>query len=384
MSDCAVLILAGGTGVRVKSVIPKQYLSLGRKSVLRRAIEPFLSHPEIGTVRVVLDPDHRQHYETATAGLDLQPPIDGGPTRQQSARAGLEALSGAPPRLVLIHDAARPFVDRQVIDGVLSALHHNPAVLPTLPVPDTLKRVSGDLNLVSETIGRAGLHRAQTPQGFDFQRILEAHRSARTLNLTDDAAVAEQAGMEVMAVDGSEKNFKISSPEDLARAREHFRTDGEYRVGSGIDVHAFGNGASVTLCGVEIPHDHALAGHSDADVALHAVTDALLGAVAAGDIGEHFPPSDQQWRDAPSRLFAEHATRLVEERGGMICHIDVTIICTRPRIGPYRQAMRRSLADILALDEDRISIKATTTEGLGFTGRNEGIAAQANATVRLA
>lgn len=384
MGGCAVLILAGGSGTRVGSDIPKQYLTLNGVPVIRRTVEAFLRHPSVDTVHTVIGPEDRDLYNDALEGLDLPEPVIGGASRQASGRNGLEALSEQAPEYVLIHDAARPFIDHVVIDRVLSALERTPAVLPAIPVADTLKKGAGSPPTVQDTVDRENLWRAQTPQGFGYAEILAAHRAASGQELTDDTAVAEAAGISVALVEGSEENFKITTREDLERAeRVTAKMSGETRIGTGFDVHAFGEGDHVTLCGVRIDHDHALKGHSDADVALHAVTDALLGAIAEGDIGSHFPPSDPQWKGVASRVFLEHAVDLITARGGAIGNIDLTIICEAPKVGPYRENLRESLGEMLSIDVARISVKATTTEKLGFTGRGEGIAAQAAVTVRL-
>ena len=386
MSGCVALILAGGRGTRLGAELPKQYLPLGDGVVLRHAVRNFVDHPGIDDVRVVIGAGDRERCDSALAGLDLLEPVTGGSSRQESARLGLESLVSISPERVLIHDAARPFADAGMIARTLAALDTHPAALPALPVSDTLKRErSGDGDrMIAETVERAGLWRAQTPQGFRFAEILAAHRTAAGLTLTDDAAVAEQAGLDVALVSGNEENVKITTEEDLDRARR--RLEGrrvDLRTGTGFDVHKFGEGDAVTLCGVEIPHDRALAGHSDADVGMHAITDALLGAIAEGDIGIHFPPSDPRWRGEPSRTFLRHAAELVRSRGGSIVNLDLTLICERPRIAPHRESMIRRIAETVGIEPGRVSIKATTTEGLGFTGRGEGIAAQAVATVRL-
>lgn len=384
MARCAVLILAGGSGTRVGSDIPKQYLNLGGAPVIRRTVEVFLSHPAVSTVQVVIGTDDRERCANALDGLDLPTPVFGGASRQESGLRGLEALEAAKPDRVLIHDAARPFIDHAMIDRIIEALDSVPAVLPAVPVADTLKRGTGSPPVVGTTVDRQDIWRAQTPQGFRYPEILSAHRQAAGQEMTDDTAIAESAGLAVSLVLGNEDNFKITTPEDLQRAeRMTSAMTGETRIGTGFDVHAFGDGDKVILCGIEIPHDQALQGHSDADVALHAITDALLGAIAEGDIGSHFPPSDPQWRGAPSRVFLEHAASLVTGQNGAIGNIDVTIICEAPKVGPHRDAMRQSLSDILNIEVARISVKATTTEKLGFTGRGEGIAAQAAVTVRL-
>ena len=384
MARCAALILAGGTGSRLGSDIPKQYLTLNGKSVLRHTVDVFLRHPQVDAVQVVIGAEDRQMYESAIGDAGIRAPVNGGASRQDSGRNGLEALIDDTPEFVLIHDAARPFVDAATIDRVIAALESSSAVLPGVPVADTLKRGTGDPPVVGDTVDRFGLWRAQTPQGFRFEEILNAHRDAIGQQLTDDAAVAENAGLSVALVQGHEDNFKITTSDDLKRAQR--MTEGstnDIRIGTGFDVHALGDGDHVILCGVRIDHTHGLRGHSDADVAMHAVTDALLGAIAEGDIGSHFPPSDDQWRGAASSVFLEHAGKLIAGRGGSIGNIDLTIICEAPKIGPHRDAMADSLADILGISADRVSVKATTTEKLGFTGRGEGIAAQASATVRL-
>ena len=384
MAQCAALILAGGSGSRLGSDIPKQYLSLNGVSILRRTVDTFLAHPDIDAVQVVIGAKDQELYNVAIGGADVRPSVTGGASRQESGRIGLEALTDDAPDYVLIHDAARPFIDAATIDRVLSALVTSSAVLPGVPVTDTLKRSTGDPPIVSENVDRRDLWRAQTPQGFRYIDILDAHRTCASQGLTDDASIAEHAGLSVALVRGSEDNFKITTVDDLERAQRmtEYSSD-EFRIGTGFDVHALVDGDHVILCGVRIDHSHGLEGHSDADVAMHAVTDALLGAIAEGDIGTHFPPSDDQWCGAASSVFLEHAGRLISERGGRIGNIDVTIICEAPKISPHREAMTLSLAGILGIAPDRVSVKATTTEKLGFTGRGQGIAAQASAIVRL-
>ncbi|MBB3264253.1 2-C-methyl-D-erythritol 4-phosphate cytidylyltransferase/2-C-methyl-D-erythritol 2,4-cyclodiphosphate synthase [Azospirillum sp. OGB3] len=386
MSSCIALIVAAGSGQRFGAEQPKQYLDLAGQPVLRRTVEAFRRHPKVSAVRVVINPVFRDLYDAAVAGLDLPEPVAGGASRQDSVRNGLEALADSAPDLVLIHDAARPLIDADTIDRVIAALATHPAALAAVPVADTLKRGNGDPGggLVAGTVDRSGLWRAQTPQGFRFPDILAAHRAAAGLELTDDAAVAERAGLPVALVPAREENFKVTTPDDLTRAARALDSAlSDIRTGSGFDVHRFAEGDHVTLCGVRVPHTHRLDGHSDADVGLHALTDAILGALCAGDIGSHFPPSDPQWRGADSALFLKHAAELVTARGGRIAHVDVTIICERPKVGPHREAMTTRVAEILGMPVDRVSVKATTTERLGFTGRGEGIAAQAMATVRL-
>ncbi len=389
----AVLIVAAGRGARAASESgrPKQYCRIGGAPMLERTIAAFAKHPLIGELLVVIHPDDRELYADASRPFTarLRPPVPGGARRQDSARLGLEALAGAPPKSVLIHDAARPFVDAPLIARVIEALDSHDGALPCLPVTDTLKRAEG--GRITGTVERDQLFRAQTPQGFRFDAILAAHRAASEQvdrEFTDDAGVAEWFGLDVVLVEGSEGNRKLTTAEDLRMADEMLRSDGAgpkrmVRVATGYDVHGFGPGDAVILCGVKIPHAKKLSGHSDADVALHALTDALLGVIAEGDIGVHFPPSDARWRGAPSELFLKHAASLLRERGGTIVHVDVTLVCEAPRIGPYREPMRESIARMLELDVRQVSIKATTNEGLGFIGRGEGIAAMATATVNL-
>ena len=389
MRECVTLIVAAGSGVRLGTGLPKQYRALGGVPILRRTIEAFARAPGVDRVAVVINPAHDDLFRMATDGLDLMPPIAGGPTRQDSVRLGLEALDGERPRRVLIQDAARPFVSSDVIARVCNALEHCPGAIAAVPVTDTIKRADED-GLIGGTVARAGLWNAQTPQGFDFPRILAAHRSAAGEDLTDDAAVAEQAGLPAAIVAGDPDNFKITTEHDLQRAQamldrsEPAADSGIIRAGQGFDVHRFEAGDGVRLCGITVPHSRRLAGHSDADVALHALTDALLGAVGAGDIGHHFPPSDAQWQGVDSAVFLRHALQLVRSRNANVLAVDVTIICEEPKVKPYRSAMVDRLSELLDLSPERISVKATTTEGLGFTGRREGIAAQALATVRVA
>ena len=381
MAGCVALVVAGGRGQRMGGGRPKQYRLLGGQPMLRHSAAALRRHPRIDAVRTVIHPDHQALYEEAVQGLDLLAPCHGGAERQDSARLGLESLAALSPARVLIHDAARPFVDAAIVDRVIAALDDAPGAIAAVPVTDTLKR--GEHGSIRATIARTGLWRAQTPQGFRFAEILAAHRAAAGEALTDDAAVAERAGLAVSLVFGSEANIKVTTEADLERAEQLLATAFEPRVGSGFDVHQFGPGDGVMLCGLRIPHERALQGHSDADVGLHALTDAVLGAIGAGDIGSHFPPSDPRWKDAASDRFLRHAAELVAARGGTIVNVDVTIICERPKVGPHRAAMAQKVAEILAIAADRVSVKATTTDRLGFTGRGEGIAAQAVATVRL-
>jgi 2-C-methyl-D-erythritol 4-phosphate cytidylyltransferase/2-C-methyl-D-erythritol 2,4-cyclodiphosphate synthase len=382
MSSVYALVVAAGHGSRFGAPLPKQYLPLGGANVLRHAVAALAEHPRIVNVLVAIRPDDRALFDSSLSGLTVMPAIMGGATRQDSVRLGLEALVAFRPHRVLIHDGARPFPDRQLIDRVIDGLNKAVAAIPCLPLRDTIKRAEG--GTVRETIERSALWRAQTPQGFHFDAILAAHRAAIGRELTDDSAVAEAAGLAPLIVEGSEDNLKVTTPEDLAAAERLIAARrGDIRVGQGFDVHPFAPGDHLWICGVRIPHGMSLAGHSDADVGLHALTDAVLGAIGAGDIGMHFPPSDPRWRGAASDQFLSHAADLVRKRGGAIAAVDVTIICERPKIAPHRAAMVERIAAILGITPDRVSVKATTTEKLGFTGRAEGMAAQAVATARL-
>lgn len=380
------LIVAAGSGTRMGKDLPKQYLKIGGKTVLRYSLETFTRHPRVAGVRVVINQSLRDLYDAAVVGLAIMPPVAGGQKRQDSVRLGLESLVDEKPDLILIHDAARPFIDADTIDRTIDALAHHDGALVAVPVVDTLKRgVDADGAVFSgATVDRSGLWRAQTPQGFRFRKLLNAHRQAVSgPEMTDDAAVAEAAGLNVALVMGHENNFKITAPADLERAERMMAKQMEYRTGNGFDVHRLIPGDGVIMCGITIPYHQKLEGHSDADVGMHALTDAILGAIGAGDIGQHFPPSDPQWRGAASWKFLAHAAKLVADRGGRIAHCDVTLICEKPKVGPHRAAMAAKLAEILGLTIDRVSVKATTTEQLGFTGRGEGIAAQATATIAL-
>ena len=382
MSSIYALIVAAGRGTRFGGALPKQYLPLGGNSVLRHAVTAFAAHARIAGVQVVIRDEDRGAFDAAMAGLALLPPVAGGAERQDSVRLGLDALLPYDPQRVLIHDGARPFPDAALIDRVIAALDRAPAAIPALPLGDTVKRVADDR--IVETVDRSQLWRAQTPQGFHFTAILAAHRTAAGRILTDDAAVAEAAGIVPVVVAGSEDNLKVTTAQDLAAAERLLASRRpDIRVGQGFDVHAFGPGDHVMVCGVAIPHEASLIGHSDADVGLHALTDALLGAIGAGDIGLHFPPSDPRWRGAASAVFLRHAAELVRDKDGEIAAVDVTVICEHPKIGPLRAAMIERVAGILAIPRARVSVKATTTDRLGFTGRGEGVAALAVATVRL-
>lgn len=382
MTNAIALIVAAGSGTRLGGEVPKQYLALAGRAVLRHSVETFLRHPAISAVRVVISAEHRALYDSAIAGLAILPPVTGGASRQDSVRHGLESLAELRPDCVLIHDAARPFLTKDIVDRTLAALDDVPGAVVAVPVTDTLKR--GQDGRVAGTVDRSALWRAQTPQAFRYAEILAAHRQAKGATMTDDAAVAEAAGLPVKLVMGADDNFKITTADDLQRAQRLVGAPApEFRTGTGYDVHRFAAGDSVTICGIRIAHDQALEGHSDADVGLHALTDAILGTIGAGDLGSHFPPGDPQWRGADSARFLTHAASLVAAKGGRIAHVDVTLICERPKIAPHRAAMVARIAAILGLEESRVSVKATTTEGLGFTGRREGIAAQAVATIAL-
>jgi 2-C-methyl-D-erythritol 4-phosphate cytidylyltransferase/2-C-methyl-D-erythritol 2,4-cyclodiphosphate synthase len=333
-------------------------------------------------VRVVIGEGQQGMAAEALQGLDVGTPIPGGATRQESVRRGLEALSAeGPPDLVLLHDAARPFCPPDVIDRLLKALQSNSAAVPALPAADTLMRGKG--KHLGDTVDRTHLNRIQTPQAFHFDRILEAHRAKGSESFTDDATLARAAHIDVVRVEGDERLNKLTLPGDFARAEAQLRSQLVSRTGFGFDVHAFAGESPIMMGGIAIPHDRGLAGHRDADVVLHAITDALLGAAALGDIGQHFPPSDPKWQGADSAIFLSHAADLVRNAGGAIDFVDCTVICEVPKIGPHRDAMRSRVAEILGLPISRISIKATTTERLGFAGRGEGIAAQAVATIRM-
>jgi 2-C-methyl-D-erythritol 4-phosphate cytidylyltransferase/2-C-methyl-D-erythritol 2,4-cyclodiphosphate synthase len=377
MVSVAALIVAAGSGSRSGSGLPKQYRSLAGKPVLRHAYDALASHPAIGEVRVVIGAGQEEAFREALAGADAGAPLTGGAERAISVALGLEAVAAD---RVLIHDAARPFCPPAVIDRLLGALDGHGAAVPVLPVADTLAR---GVTTLGEPIDRRDAVRVQTPQAFATAAIRGAYAAWRGAVPTDDATVARAAGIEVALVAGDEALAKLTWPSDFDAAEQRLAARLTSRAGLGFDVHAFAPGDGLWLGGIRIPHERGLGGHSDSDVALHAITDALLGAIGEGDIGDHFPPSDPQWRGAASSRFVLHARRLIEGRGGRIDHVDVTLICEAPRIGPHRAAMRARIAGLLGLNEARVSVKATTTERLGFTGRGEGIAAQAVATLRL-
>ncbi len=384
----AAIIVAAGRGLRAGAGAPKQYRSLGGRSVLSRAMAPFCNHEEIVAVQPVRNPDDAAIFDQATEGLACRPPVNGGATRQASVRAGLEALAAGRerPDVVLIHDAARAFVTPAVISRAIDAARANGAAIPVVPVADTIKLVSEN-GAVEATPSRAHLRIAQTPQAFAFDAILDAHRRAAQDgrdDFTDDSALAEWAGLTVATFEGDVANMKLTTPEDFAREEARLGAAlGDIRTGTGYDVHAFGDGDHLMLCGVRVPFNRGFLAHSDGDVGLHAIVDAILGALADGDIGSHFPPNDPKWKGAASDQFLVHAVDLVKQRGGRIAHLEVTMICEAPKIGPLRESMRRRIAEITGLPISRIAVKATTSERLGFTGRQEGIAATASATIRL-
>ncbi len=372
----AAILVAAGTGTRFGTDIPKQFAPLLGRPPIRHAAEAL--DPYVTLLQPVGDTGP---IAQALAGLHHLPPVQGGATRQESVRAGLEALAPHHPDLVLVHDAARPFIPPGTIQALLAALEAAPGAIPAIPVADTLKRVAGDR--ITETVARAGLYRAQTPQAFRFPALLAAHRAAPAANATDDAALLEAAGGAVAIVPGSEDNIKLTYKEDLLRLERILAGRMIPRTGTGFDVHALASGRPLVLCGVTVPHDQGLAGHSDADVGIHALCDAIYGALAEGDIGRHFPPTEAAWKDADSARFLTHAAGRIAARGGVLANADVTLICERPKITPHADAMRRRLAALLGTDIAAVSVKATTTERLGFTGRGEGIAAQAVATILL-
>ena len=376
--ETAALLVAAGSGSRAGGGLPKQYRRIAGRSLLAHAVAG-LAHRRIDRIQVVIGAGQEAAYREAVDATSLPSPVIGGATRRQSVQSGLQALArtGGVAR-VLIHDAARPFLPAAVVDRLVDALDGHDGAVPVLPVVDTLARRDGGLG---ESVSRQALVRVQTPQAFRFDAIVRAHAGWAGGEATDDAQVARAAGLSVATVAGDPMLDKLTFESDFARAEQWLASRPVPRTGLGFDVHAFGPGDGLWLGGIRIPHKRGLIGHSDADVLLHAITDALLGAIGAGDIGDHFPPTDPQWRGAASSLFLERARALVESEGGRIAHVDATIVCEAPRIGPHRQAMRERIAALLRLPVGRVSVKATTTERLGFAGRGEGIAVQAVATV---
>ena len=382
----AAILVAAGRGLRAGAGGPKQYRSIGGQTVIYRAMAPFSNHPQVSHVQPVLHLDDVAMFSAAVTGLRHEQPAEGGATRQASVRAGLEALSSHAPDIVLIHDAARPFVSGDVISRAIEAAEFTGAAIPVVAVTDTVKLVDASGN-IEATPERARLRIAQTPQAFRFDVILQAHRRAARegrADFTDDAALAEWAGLTVATFEGDVANMKMTTPEDFVREEARMASGlGDIRTGTGYDVHAFGAGDHVMICGVKVPHTRGFLAHSDGDVGLHALVDAILGALADGDIGSHFPPSDSQWKGASSDRFLKYAVDCVTGRGGRIANLEVTLICERPKIGPLRDTMRARIAEISGVDMSRVAVKATTSERLGFTGREEGIAATASATIRL-
>ncbi len=376
----AALLLAAGRGTRFGAERPKQYLPLLGRPVLRHAAEALLAEGLVSLLQPVCPAGEEAEISAMLAGLPSLPPVVGGATRQDSVRHGLEALAGHAPDMVLVHDSARPVVPKGTIPRLLAALTAHPGAIPAQPVADTLKR--GAAGLIEATVPRAGLFRAQTPQAFRYPALLAAHR-AMTEEGTDDASILEAQGLAVALVDGSETNIKITFPEDLDRVEAMMMSRLVPRVGTGFDVHRTEVGRPMVLCGITVPCEFGLEGHSDADVGIHALCDAIYGAMAEGDIGTWFPPSQMKWKDADSAQFLVHAAARVAARGGVLANVDVTLMCEKPRIGPHRDAMEARLAALLGVPRERVSVKATTTERLGFTGRGEGIACQAAATVLL-
>ncbi len=382
----AVVLVAAGRGLRAGAGGPKQYREIGGVPVIFRAMEAFSRHPDVFAVQPVVNTDDSAMFTAAVAGLKHEAPTNGGATRQASVLAGLEALAKHKPDIVLIHDAARPFVSAGVISRSIEAATRTGAAIPVVPVTDTIK-VTGESGNVEDTPDRARLRIAQTPQSFRFDVILEAHRRAAKdgrSDFTDDAAIAEWAGLTVATFEGDVANMKLTTPEDFVREEARLASLlGDIRTGTGYDVHAFGEGDHVMICGVRVPHTKGFLAHSDGDVGLHALVDAILGALADGDIGSHFPPSDARWKGASSDQFLKYAIERVTQRGGRVANLEVTMICERPKIGPLRDTMRARIANISGVDISRVAVKATTSERLGFTGREEGIAATASATIRL-
>lgn len=379
-----VLIVAGGRGSRMgESGTPKQYLNIGGKPVLRHTIEAFLDIPGLQSLRVVIHPDDQELYMSAVSGLNLPEPVIGGKSRKSSVFNGLSSLSNASNKnIILIHDAARPCIKRENIVDLLNSLEHHQAATLACPIPDTIRRKD-----TGETINRDELWSVQTPQAFRYEDIMRAHEQATPEhNFTDDASMVFALGINVALIEGVRSNIKITVNDDIALAAKILDHPGQTRTGMGFDVHAFDfddKDRKLMLGGIEIPYKHGLKGHSDADVALHTITDALLGALGEGDIGQHFPPSNSEFKNIDSAIFLQKALYMLKQKNGSLINLDLTIICEAPKIGPYRDQIRKRIADILELDEGRINIKATTTEKLGFTGRGEGIAAQAVVSIEV-
>jgi 2-C-methyl-D-erythritol 4-phosphate cytidylyltransferase/2-C-methyl-D-erythritol 2,4-cyclodiphosphate synthase len=379
------IVVAAGHGTRTKSTTPKQYMNLHGVPMLRHTVQLFLENENIDGVLVVYNPNHKDLYEFAVGDLDILSPVAGGITRQESVLHGLEAIKKYKPNKVLIHDAARPLVSQRIINSVIDAVNENVSVIPVVAIEDTLKRYEN--GKVTDTVDRTELIRAQTPQGFMFNEILKSHKEAKGMDFTDDASIQEHFLNEVTTIDGSQLNFKITTEEDFERAEKIMSIKHKTKVGIGFDVHKFcepkNDNNKIMLCGIEVEHDKSLEGHSDADVGIHAVVDAILGSISQGDIGEHFPPSDDKYKNASSEIFLEKACYLLAQQHGTINNIDLTIICQSPKISEYKKDMEKRIAQIARIDYTNVSVKATTTEKLGFTGRGEGIAAQAVVSVDI-
>ena len=377
MTRIAQILVAAGKGARIGGDVPKQYRLIGSKAVLERTLQATLAHPDISeTIVVIAEGD--SHIADIVTGHNNIRTVTGGASRTASVKAGLSALADIPPDLVLIHDGARPFVTLDVMSGVIDALSDAPAAVPALPIADALKSLDGT------SVDREQLRRVQTPQGFQYDKIWAAFQTLdNDANFADDIEVAQAAGLKITFTDGDANNFKVTYPEDFAKAEAMLKTDTYIATGTGFDVHRFTDGDVMWLCGVPINCGFTLLGHSDADAGLHALTDAILGAIAYGDIGDHFPPSDPKWKGASSDKFLLYTIEKVKECGGQLQHVDVTLICEKPKIKPHRDAMREKIAELCGLPLSRVSVKATTTEKLGFTGRGEGLAAQASATIKL-
>jgi 2-C-methyl-D-erythritol 4-phosphate cytidylyltransferase / 2-C-methyl-D-erythritol 2,4-cyclodiphosphate synthase len=382
----AAVIVAAGRGTRTGMAYPKQYRALNGAPIVRDSIRAFAAHPEVDLVQPVIHADDAARFAAATEGLRLAQPVPGGATRQGSVRAGLEALEKSAPQIVLVHDAARPFVSDALVSRAIAAAAAHGAAIPALPVTDTVKLVDAQ-DIVTATLDRARLRTVQTPQAFAYGALLDAHRRAAAAgreDFSDDAALAEWAGLKVSVFEGEKGNVKMTTAEDFTRAESELAASlGDIRTGIGYDIHAFEDGDHIWLGGIRIPHTRKLSGHSDADVALHALTDAILGALADGDIGVHFPPTDEKWRGASSDKFLAFAVERVRARGGVVSHLDVAIVAEAPKVNPRRDEMRARIAEIARISVDRVGVKATTNEKLGAIGSGQGIAAYATATIRL-
>lgn len=385
-NNVIALIVAGGKSSRFGSNIPKQYCDLYGRPLIYRTLKIFCDHPKIDKVIVVIHPEHQYLYQNSISDLDLLPNAIAGNERSDSVANGLKSLLKYNPQKVIIHDAARPFISQKIISDVIENIEEGQASAPVITIDDTVKFVKDDL--VAGTANRDELRRIQTPQGFMFEEILNLHNKYSAEKVTDDVMLFELDNKKVFLVSGSKQNFKITDKEDMTMAQSIIGQNIEYRIGQGFDVHRFcepkmQSNNTIRLGGVDIPHEKSLQGHSDADVVLHALTDAILGAINAEDIGYHFPPSDDNFKNMDSAIFLTKAKELIAERGAKIINLDITIICEKPKIGPYRPKIKKRIADILDIETDRVSIKATTTEKLGFTGRKEGIATQAIVSVAV-